>query len=117
MKKVLWLAAAMSATVIGGCATYEPGAYYYPGGYYYDGYYSSPWGWGGEGREGRRARGGYSEPGNEAGMFPARPAYPGGSGGGRSEAGNEPGMFTGRGGPGGAGGSGSGGGNEAGSGR
>ena len=91
MKKVMALAAALGATILGGCATYPDGYYYSP--YYgvYDlGYYDYDGGGGGR-HHGRG--GGRSEPGNEAGMFPGRPGdgrggpSGGASGGGGSRGG------------------------------
>jgi hypothetical protein len=78
MNRIALLAAALAATMVGGCAWYSGGGYV--------GYYD---GWGGDGHGHRHSRsgGGRSEPGNEAGMFPGRPGdgrgSPGGGGGSR----------------------------------
>lgn len=88
MKKVIALAAALGATLLGGCATYPDGyGYYAPYGYYYYGY--DYYGDGGGGHRHSRGGGGRSEPGNEAGMFPGRPGdgRGGPSGGGGSRGG------------------------------
>ena len=71
MKKILVVAAAIAVAALGGCATY----YSPPGGYYY---YDYGWGYDGRGYDHRHDRGGRSEPGNEAGMYPARPDGRGG---------------------------------------
>ena len=83
MNRIAMLAAALAATMLGGCASYTAGGYV--------SYYDS-WG-GGDGRDHRHSRsgGGRSEPGNEAGMFPGRPGVgrgsPGGAGSGGSRGG------------------------------
>ena len=82
MNRIAMLAAALAATMLGGCASYTAGGYV--------GYYD---GWGGDVRDHRHSRsgGGRSEPGNEAGMFPGRPGdgrgSPGGAGSGGSRGG------------------------------
>lgn len=68
MKKLLAIAAVLGASMLGGCAYYSTG---YPAGGYY--YYDDGWGYYGDGGGGRHSGGGRSEPGNESGMYPARP--------------------------------------------
>lgn len=88
MKAKLMIAAMLGATWLGGCATFSTD--YPPGGYYY----YDMWGYrdgGGKGHHGRSG-GGRSEPGNEAGMYPARPGDSrGGAGGGGASRGGEAG--------------------------
>ncbi len=68
MKRSLAIAAMLlGASALGGCAYYATG---YPAGYYY---YEDGWGYYGDGGGKRHSGGGRSEPGNEAGMYPARP--------------------------------------------
>lgn len=85
MKPILKITAALGLALLGGCATYTS----YPG-YYYDYGYYGAWGYeGGDGRGSWGRGGGRSEPGNESGMYPARPSYErgGGHGGGGSRGG------------------------------
>ncbi len=88
MRTILLVAAALSATLLGGCASYSS-----------DGYYVYESLGGDDGRGGRdhrhsRSGGGRSEPGNEAGRFPGRPGDGRGSGGDRGggSRGGEAGM-------------------------
>ena len=87
MKKLMIIATALGASMLGGCAVVAtPGYYYYDDGYYY---YDT---WGYEGRgNGHHGRGGRSEPGNESGWYPARPSdgRGGGGHGGGSSGGGE----------------------------
>jgi len=93
MRTVVLLAAALAVTMLGGCATYSSDGYLSGGYYFYE-----PWGGydGRGGRDGRHShfRGGRSEPGNEAGMFPGRPGDGRGSvgAGGGGSRGGEAGM-------------------------
>jgi hypothetical protein len=88
-KVMLTITAMLVLTMLGGCATFATD--YPPGGYYF----YDTWGYevgGGKDHYGRSG-GGRSEPGNEAGMYPARPGDgrggPGGGGGARGgEAGS-----------------------------
>ncbi|HEY8243812.1 MAG TPA: hypothetical protein VII68_10150 [Casimicrobiaceae bacterium] len=77
MKTLLMIAATLGASMLGGCATYVTA---YPGDGYY--YYDYGWGYDGGGGKSRHAGGGRSEPGNEAGMYGARPDGGRGGGGG-----------------------------------
>lgn len=86
MKAILMIAATLGVTLLGGCATFATD--YPPGGYYY----YDMWGYesGGGIVHHRGSGGGRSEPGNEAGMYPARPGVGRGgatSGGGASRGG------------------------------
>jgi hypothetical protein len=97
MKTRLVVAALLGASALGGCATYYPYDYAPGYTYYYDyapGYYYGYGGWGYDrGGYDRHGRGGRSEPGNEAGMYPAYPSgghgrgYGGGGGGGGARGG------------------------------
>ena len=80
MKVMLMIAAMLGVTMLGSCATYATG--YPPGDYYF-----YEWGYEGGGGKGqyRSSGGGRSEPGNEAGMYPARGGAS--SGGGPSRGG------------------------------
>jgi hypothetical protein len=84
MKTTMMIAAALGVTMLGGCASYSTD---YPQG---DNYYYG--GWGDDGGYGQRhSGGGRSEPGNEAGMYPARPGDGRGGGGGGGSRGGEAG--------------------------
>ena len=89
MKKLLLIAAALATTLAGGCATYSDGYGGYSYGPWVDGYYF--YDGRGDGHHRSRTRGGRSEPGNEAGMYPGRPGdgrgqVGGGVGSGRGDA-------------------------------
>ena len=83
MTRLGLIAVAFAIATLGGCAsTHSNGGSDFYG---YGGWGNGGWGYGGY--DSRYSRGGRSEPGNESGMYPARPDGGRGGGGGAARGG------------------------------